>query len=62
MNGYQVAVLRSSKRDIDGTCLEDSVVYGVATTEREDVWKMSTEIACVGAQCLWYRIVLNLNY
>ena len=40
VNDYRAAVLRRTKRDIGGSYLEDSVVYGVATTEREDVWKM----------------------
>ena len=48
---YRVVVLRGIQCDTESSCLDDSVVYGLAIIKRDDVRKILMEIGCADAQC-----------
>ena len=62
MNDYRTEYFGTQQEEERGRYLDDSVVFGVITTEKGDVQKISLEICYVDAQCFRLMAAPNPNY
>ena len=61
VNDYRTEYFGTQQEE-RGRCLDDSVVFGVVTTEKGGVQKISLEICYVDTQCFRLMAAPNPNY
>ena len=62
VNDYRTEYFGTQQQQERGRCLDDSVVFRVATTEKGGVQKISLKICYVDAQCFRLMAAPNPNY